>query len=330
MVADTMTVDTRRVYGPHESSEPLNLTVEGQDSIFWIRSGTRATPGTTTQLRLRKSVNPWQRMSDDQFVASVENVIPNPPFRINVQSNKHKKVRDSRSFRKIGAESLKDYSWEAHDNIKEYRIDLTDTGCGFVGSAIVAVLEMKGKPVSSIEMTTKSIEIEGRNYELQKGLRIDVHDIELRTTSITIDDEGNIETSNNTTALVKSRSKLSLHGIEVPTSLFPDLWLARGQITLEWPLPLLIVIDICGERDLDLNSARSQILRSEKWVSFEDALTLALAQGLANQVSAEYWEQLKEVMLGMSVTEALQNRLVGLVPEAKGSRSRSKPRTGAT
>jgi hypothetical protein len=49
MVADTMIVDTRRVYGPHESGEALTLTIEGQESIFWIQKGSRATPGTTTR-----------------------------------------------------------------------------------------------------------------------------------------------------------------------------------------------------------------------------------------------------------------------------------------
>lgn len=37
MVADTLIVDTKRVYAQHKSSDALNITVEGQESIFWIR-----------------------------------------------------------------------------------------------------------------------------------------------------------------------------------------------------------------------------------------------------------------------------------------------------
>lgn len=35
MVADTLWVDSKRVYAPHKSSDPLNIgAVEGQESIF--------------------------------------------------------------------------------------------------------------------------------------------------------------------------------------------------------------------------------------------------------------------------------------------------------
>ena len=55
MVADTLIVDTKRVYAQHKSSDALNITVEGQESIFWIREGKREMPGTTTKLILRKT-----------------------------------------------------------------------------------------------------------------------------------------------------------------------------------------------------------------------------------------------------------------------------------
>jgi len=86
MVADTLVVDTRRVYGPHSSSEPLNLRIEGQESIFWIKQGERSIPGTSTKLILRKNRHPWERMSEEEFIKSVETVVPNPPFKISGSS----------------------------------------------------------------------------------------------------------------------------------------------------------------------------------------------------------------------------------------------------
>src|SRR5258706_8012098 len=64
MVADTLVVDTRRVYGPHKSSAPINITIEGQESIFWIKPGQLDIPGTKTKLVLRKNKNPWQKLSE--------------------------------------------------------------------------------------------------------------------------------------------------------------------------------------------------------------------------------------------------------------------------
>ena len=73
------------------------------------------------------------------------------------------------------------------------------------------------------------------------------NEIELHSTSISIDDEGNIDSSSGYSTLAKSRSRVSLHGIEIPTTLFPEPWrLERNQAHISWPFPLLIVVDICG------------------------------------------------------------------------------------
>ncbi len=189
MVADTLVVDTRRVYGPHDSSEPINLPIEWQDSIFWIKPGERITPGTSTKLFLRKNVNPWDDLSEDDFIQSVENVIPNPPFKIRVETKSHEKVRDENSFDEIKADSLKNYTWDKHHNIREFKIELDDEKNGFKGSAVVAILESHGMPLSSIEMTSKSIEIEGEDFPLEKSLRMISNEINESTTSITIDEE---------------------------------------------------------------------------------------------------------------------------------------------
>ena len=75
MVADTLVVDTRKLYGAHDSSKAINITIEGQESIFWIKQGQREVPGTSTKLFLRKSVNPWDNLSEEEFIQSVENEI---------------------------------------------------------------------------------------------------------------------------------------------------------------------------------------------------------------------------------------------------------------
>ena len=84
------------------------------------------------------------------------------------------------------------------------------------------MLESHGKPVSNIEMTSKSVEIDGSNYELNKSIKLSGDKIRLHTTSITIDEDGDIEQSSSESGLARSESKLSLHGIEVPTTLFPE------------------------------------------------------------------------------------------------------------
>lgn len=298
MVADTLVVDTRRVRGSHDYSEPLNLTVEGQESIFCIKPSNKNAPGTSTKLFLRKHKHPWDKMSDDKFIRSVERVTPNPPFSISIESKSHKKLIDENSFKAIKAESLKDYSWDdKHENIREFNIELIDVSNGFVGSAIVAVLESHSVPAEKIEIPPKKVEIDGDFFDLDKFISCGTNEIISHSSSITIDDDGKVKLSISDYPLARSKSRLSLHGIEVPTTLFPDYWqMQNNQVKLKWPLPVLIVIDICGNMDLDLNSSRTQIIMSEKWTIFEEKLCFALLSGIADAVDLDYWIALKNIL----------------------------------
>ena len=50
--------------------------------------------------------------------------------------------------------------------------------------------------------------------------------------------------------------------------------------------------------DLDLNSARTQIIMSEKWQEFEKILAFGICKGIAKSVSTEYWNKLAELLKG--------------------------------
>ena len=303
MVADTLLVDTKRVYAPHKSSEAIEITVEGQESIFLIKEGQRQIPGTTTKLILRNQ-NPWERMNEEEFIRSVENVIPNPPFKINIKTASHQKVRDENSFKEVMASSLKDYSWKEHDNIKLFNIDLNHIKEGIIGSAVVAILERSGKPVKEIELNSRDIDIEGESYTLERSIRISENSISESSKSITIDDEGNIDESTSFTEFAKSKSRISLHGIEIPSTLFPESWrLKHNQVKIAWPFPLIIVVDICGERDLDLNSSRTEIIMSEKWINFEEKLAYLICSDIANSVDKDYWDELKNIFMEKTKNE---------------------------
>lgn len=310
MISDVLIVDTKRVYGPHKSSDPLNITVEGQESIFWIKSGIRETPGTSTRLILRKSHNPWDRMTENEFIENVENVIPNPPFEISIETQSHKKKRDENSFKEITSYSLKDYTWQENENIKFIDIPIDRKDIGLVGSATVAILESKNRPVERIELNSRDIEIEGESYTLERELRIDVNSIKESSKTITISDDGDIRTDDSSSKLASSNSKISLHGIEIPSSLFPERWrMKNNQVRINWPFPLIIVIDVCGNRDLDLNSPRTEIIISEKWTDFEEQLARIVCQHIKDSVEIEYWNNLFEIFNSSNSSENFKRAL---------------------
>ncbi len=297
MVADILIVDTKRKKRPEIFGEAINISVEGQESIFWIKSGQREVSGTTTKLILRKGINPWDRMSEDEFISSVERVIPNPPFKINIETTKTKKTRDENSFNEVTAESLKDYSWREKENIRTFEISLNKKELGFIGSAIVAILESHGKPIEKIELNSREIEIEGNTYTLERNLAISENSIKENSKSITIDDDGEINENSSSSEYARSKSRISLHGIEIPTTLFPESWRMKpNQVKITWPFPLVLVIDICGKRDLDLNSPRTEILMSDKWINFEEEIAFQICNSIAENVSAEYWVEWKRII----------------------------------
>jgi hypothetical protein len=298
MVADTLEVETKRVYAQHKSSEALNIIVEGQESIFWIKTGERDSPGTNTKLHLRNAKNPWENMTEEKFLDSVSNVIPNPPFKINIETKSHKKTRDENSFKEITAQSLKDYSWNDHENIRTFEITIDDIDRGIVGSVNAAILESQGIPQKQVSKTSIDVSVDGEKYTLEKKLWISENSIQQDSTSLTVNDDGGISKSSFSNDLAKSRSRLSLHGIEVPRSLFLDSWqIFRNEVRISWPFPLILVIDICGDRDLDLNSSRTQIIFSNKWQELEEELAFLICSGIASQVSANYWSDLKNIFI---------------------------------
>lgn len=297
MVADTILVDTRKVYGPHKSSDPISLVIEGQDSIFWVKDGARETPGTQTKLILRKNKNPWDDLNEIKFIQSVENVIPNPPFAIHIYTENQDKCRDQNSFAELVASSLKDYSWSEHENLKEIELKLDFASEGIRGSVIIGLLEKQGYPVETIKMTNKTVNIDGEMYQLEKSMKIADNKIELYTTSITIDDEGDIETESSHRSIANSKSKIALHGIEVSTTFFPQTWnMQKNEVKISWPFPMLIIIDICGNRDIDLNSARNKIIMSDNWIKFEEDLAEIICTGISKTVDEKYWRKLKNIL----------------------------------
>jgi len=296
MVADSFHVDTRKLYGPHKSSNPISLVIEGQDSIFWVKDGTRKIPGTQTKLILRKNKNPWDNLSEEKFIQSVESVVPNPPLPISVTTTNKSIIRDQNSFKDLVASSLKSYSWGEHDNVKEIEIILDDINEGISGSAIIGILEKHSKPVKRIEMTNKEVVIDGETFQLEKSISVSKNEIELSSTSITIDDDGNVETESSERSLAKSKCKIALHGIQVPTTLFPDFWnRQQNQVEISWPFPMLLIIDICGHRDIDLNSARNKIITSDNWLKFEEDLARMICTKISESVPVEYWNDLKKI-----------------------------------
>ncbi|MFD2671866.1 HD domain-containing protein [Marinicrinis sediminis] len=297
MVSDTLKVDTRRLYDLHDSSEPIQVVVEGHESIFWIQTGERKQPGTTTEVVLHQN-NPWKHMSEQKFFEFVSQTIPNPPFSIVIKYKNKSKQHTSDSFLNTNSQFYKDFNWNSYNYVNKFELDICDTEFGMDGKVIIGLLEKNKMPVDRIEVSSKEVSISGimESFTLSTSITVNTNSISKSTDSIEIDDQENVNTSSGSSKIIESKSLLSLHGIEIPMDLFPSSWSSRNQLTrLDWPFPAYLVVDINGNRDIDLNSARTEVTYNEKWVEFAEDLSFVVCRELSKKVSVKYWERLKEI-----------------------------------
>ena len=295
MVSDVLIVSTRRLIDRYEFDDPIDISVEGQDSIFYIKKGNRKEPGTTTKLILREK-NPWSRLTRDDFIKSVKKIISNPPFDIEIRTDKERIYHSTNSFSSFSPHDLKDYIWDSHENVKEILIDITDESLGFTGSVIVGIIEQNNLPVANIEILSKEVELDEVNYDLSMEIYYGKNAIEKDSNSIGVNDKGEVESSNTSSYIVKSKSFFSIHGIQFFSDIFPHYSDKASKAILKWPLPMLVVLDIVGHRDLDLNSARTEIIYNEKWLKFEKDLAFIILKRLSEKLNFEYWRELQKII----------------------------------
>lgn len=297
MVSDYLLVKTKRLKGPYESGEAYEIIVEGQDSIFWIREGEMKEPGTSTQLVLRPT-HPWKYLDEKELIDSVCKIIPRPPFPIQISTPTINFLHNGDRFKLLSFADLKDYYWKGGPDIREVEFPIADEVYGIFGKALVAILEKRKKPVEGIDLHSNGVNVDGQEYILDRSIKYENNQIVKTSKTIEIDEDGKPDLTPSKTVLAASKAIIALHGIEVPFNIFPEYWEAKSQqVKISWPMPVRFIVDIAGSKDLNLNSARSEILYDEKWLEFEQNLAYLVSKGLAESLDASYWEKLKGILL---------------------------------
>lgn len=278
-----------------ECDEALHVSIEGYESLFVISDSDKKDPGTDTILTLRP-VHPWDRMDEDEFVQCIKGIVPNPAVQIEIETDKRSESYSSDYFDDLDLSPLLDYSWNNTKNIRKIDIDLTCEEYGFKGRGCIGLLIKNDMPVEEIEILSKDVEIDGEIYTLSSSVKYKNNCITETSTSISVDEDGEIDTNTSWSERFKSKSSLSIHGIEVPYNLFPNYSNKMSKAVLNIPFPFSFRLDIGVNSDLNLNSARDQIIYDEKWLTFEENLYQVICKRLKEQLSLSDWERLNEII----------------------------------
>jgi hypothetical protein len=67
------------------------------------------------------------------------------------------------------------------------------------------------------------------------------------------------------------------------------------KAVLEFPFPIRFRLDIGSTNDLNLNSARTQIIYDELWISFERQFTETVIEKIRENVSPSIWNNMKTI-----------------------------------
>jgi len=296
MVCDSMEVSTRRIREQFDCDDALHISIEGYESLFVISDSDRKEPGTDTILTLRK-VHPWDRMNEDEFIQCIRTNIPNPAVQIDIETDKRCEIHSSVYFDNLDLEPLLDYSWRDDKNINKMNIDLTCDKYSFKGKACIGILVKNNIPVDKIEILSNEVEINGEKYTLSSNMEYGINCINENSKKLSVDVDGTIDTDDSNYEKCKSKSSLSIHGIEVPCNLFFDYFNRQSKTIIKIPFPFSFRLDIGQNSDLNLNSARNQIIYDEKWLLFEENLYRTICEQLVSVLNSSDWELLKQIIL---------------------------------
>ena len=241
-------------------------------------------------------MHPWDRMNEEEFMQCIKVIVPNPAVQIEIETNKGSELYSSDYFDDLDLEPLLDYSWNNTKNIRKIDIDLTCEEYGFKGRGCIGILTKNGLPAEEIEILSKDVEIDGEIYTLSSNIKYKTNCITETSTSISVDEDGEIDTNTSWSERFKSKASLSIHGIEVPYNLFPDYSNRMSKAVLKIPFPFSFRLDIGVNSDLNLNSARDQIIYDEKWLTFEENLYRIICRRLKDILSSSDWKILNEII----------------------------------
>jgi len=226
----------------------------------------------------------------------VKKLLPLPPFDIEIQCANFQEVYSPSLFEKLDLTLENDYSWDREDNIKIIQFDLNDDKRGFRGKAEMAYISNhRGQILKSLDICQKEVTIDEETFTLSSRISYATNCIHKSTTNIEVDEEGDIHSNESFRDVCKSFSYLSIHGIEVPCNLFRDYTNYGQKAVLEFPFPLRFRLDVGSKNDLNLNSARTQIIYDEIWVSFERQFTETVLSKLKKTVSKGIWDNMKSI-----------------------------------
>jgi hypothetical protein len=311
MISDTIQLETCKIKDIYEKDEPIWVTIEGQNEIFFITDSKKNEPGTTTILEL-KTDNQWLYIGKEQFYKIVKETLKYPPFEVEINYNGEVITYNNEEILSMEPTDVFNIGWWGNiESTKKYSLAIDDQQLGFKGRAEILLIEKDGLPVSRVQSPPTTFIINEKSFDIQSEISYEIGKIKNIKSNIGVNQSGEPMLNDQQYLDNLSYSSFSIHGIEYSNSLFPANNMDRGG-RLKWPIPMLLVLNYGKSKDLDLNSARNEIIQNEKWDEFEQNLSYIICKEICKSTSNEYWSTLYQTLLDIKSDSYNNNFYLGL------------------
>ncbi|WP_054637795.1 hypothetical protein [Thalassobacillus sp. C254] len=284
MIADNVLVETKRLLGAYETSEPIELTLEGIDGFFWYKKGSKKVPGTKITLELKDDSIKHLKTEEDLTFHLLENVtnpdFVNPLLKVNgVPLNS-----STRGYSEI--DRYQKWGGTSDNKIEYYYIEINAEG--IEGNIEIALLKEEDQYVKEVILWEKDVDVNGTGCTLEEKLQLGVNSIEHTSDSISHDGDVPDVNSGSYNELITD-GKLFLNGIRINENIFnsPVKWGKRSEPEkIELPFALKYNLNLTGKTDLNLTASRENIVKDDLWFDFKKQLTNLILKGLVEKINS--------------------------------------------
>lgn len=286
MVADEAEIETRRLTGPYQTSDPLNLRIENLHGIFWVKKGKRDAPGTTVRLRLKENhpFIPKQEDKPDQhpLLKETKSIARHLEIPVKVVFGEKEFTVEDPGF-VVGGESIG--LARSHKCIDIVPLELDDPA-GLKGKINCVFLKEDGAFTDVVELGYEGAVINGEYMKFYTNLRLATNAIEEVSNSW-----DGYDIAEGFSVKFASQGRLSIKGIGVEDNLFLDAnqhfhkEREKGTGKLWWPFPVEYDLDLSGAWEINLTASRDKIVYDAAWEAFKLKFAEAVASALVDHLA---------------------------------------------
>jgi hypothetical protein len=327
MIGDSISIQTKRQIARVECAPALDVTIGSRDSLLEVRQCERDDPGTTTKLRLRNDKKWSEISSGKRLVKIIYDFVTDLPFPHTIVEGGRIEILDDTMFRGITHERLladNVYEWATYhaidDCIRLIEFDFGSIEDGLIGKAKVVLIQNNNELSFNYETQEVTKHIDGKDFSFSNSFVYHRNCLQIVKRHVTVNKKYEVVPFDSEGEKYKSKAVFSVHGMKLTHPLFPNSSVLESSTSsvedwqLEYPFPILLTVNVCGENDVNLTRNREKIVNDAKWVAFRRQLYAVICDKILENLTTEHDRDVFRTIMQRNETD-IQSHFEGISPD---------------